>query len=197
MRFRAQVPCLHSSRSSKTETNSYLCGGEGVCRVKKEETRKCQMPFSSVVGLSFPLLWYSSSQSPIWIGYTLPGAPIQCQPHTSSGRHRLKPNVSVHRPLTPRCSFSLTFCRAFLGLLSESGTGGGLGNPWKGAGSPEPRWQFAPLHFHICPPFVGKGSSTLWCGWLSGIRSPPVTLGVNPISVAVRWKGSGRGRGEA
>ena len=109
-------------------------------------------------------------QSPIWIGYTLPGAPIQCQPHTSSGRHRLKPNVSVHRPLTPRCSFSLTFCRAFLGLLSESGTGGGLGNPWKGAGSPEPRWQFAPLHFHICPPFVGKGSSTLWCGWLSGIR---------------------------
>ena len=33
---------------------------------------------------------------------------------------------------------------------------------------------------------------------MSGIRSPRVTLGVNPVfSVAVRWKGSGRGRGEA
>ena len=73
-----------------------------------------------------------------------------------------------------------------------------MGNPRKGAGSPDPRWQFAPLHLHICPPFVGKGSLTLWRGWLSGIRSPRVTLGVNPVfSVAVRWKGSGRGRGEA
>ena len=54
VRFRAQVPCPHACRFSETETNSSLCGGEGVCRVKKEETRKCQTPLGSMVGLSFP-----------------------------------------------------------------------------------------------------------------------------------------------
>ena len=79
-------------------------------------------------------------------------------------------------------------------LLQESGAGGGLG---RGAGGPEARWQLAPLHVHICHPFVCKGSSILWSGWLSGIiRTPPVPLGVNPISsAAVRWKVQGQWEG--
>ena len=111
------------------------------------ETRKSYTPLRGRIGASFPLLWYSSSQSPIWVGWALPGAPVQRQSHTSTGRHRLKPNLSIHRPLTPRCSLLSVFCRAFPVLLRsqglEVGWGGVLAVPKRGGSSPLSTSTFA------------------------------------------------------